>query len=69
MGNYKFEYWQSEKDEKWYFHFKAPNGEVMAQSQGYTREQSCTDAIAMIQDQAQSADTCVRLSHEAVDPL
>jgi uncharacterized protein YegP (UPF0339 family) len=31
----EYEYWKSSKDGNWYWHLKAANGEIVAQSQGY----------------------------------
>ena len=44
----KFEKWESEKDGLWYFHLKAPNGEVIATSEGYTSEQNCDEGIESV---------------------
>ena len=46
----KFEYWKSTADKMWYWHLKGRNGEIIAQSEGYTREASCVDAIALVKD-------------------
>lgn len=44
----RFEYWQSLKDEKWYFHLKSGNGEIVMQSQSYTSPASLKDTITSI---------------------
>ena len=44
----RFEYWQSEIDGQWYFHFIAPNGGVVVQSAGYVTEDECLDGIDII---------------------
>jgi uncharacterized protein YegP (UPF0339 family) len=41
----RYEFWQSEKNGKWYFNCVAPNGEVQHPSQGYTTKGSCVAAI------------------------
>lgn len=52
----KFEKWESEKDGLWYFHLKAPNGEVIATSEGYTSEQNCDDGINSVKRFAKTAN-------------
>ena len=52
----KFEYWESKKDGLWYFHLKAENGEVIAQSQGYTTKDNCVSGIQSIISNANTAD-------------
>ncbi len=42
--NGKFEYFIG-KDGQYYFHLKAGNGEIIANSQGYTTERACLDGI------------------------
>jgi len=51
----KFEFWQSEKDGQWYFHLIAPNGEVVAQSQGYATKDNCINGIKAVKLYAQNA--------------
>lgn len=34
------------KDDQWYWHLQAVNGEVVAQSEGYTTEQAANDGVA-----------------------
>jgi uncharacterized protein YegP (UPF0339 family) len=51
----KFEYWESKKDGQWYFHLKAKNGEIIAQSQGYTTKDNCINGIQSIKNNAQIA--------------
>jgi uncharacterized protein YegP (UPF0339 family) len=52
----KFEYWHSKKDGQWYFHLKAVNGEIIAQSQGYTTKDTCINGIQSIKNNANTAD-------------
>ena len=51
----KFEYWQSSHDQKWYFHLKAANGRIIAQSQGYKEKGDCKSAIDSVKNSAASA--------------
>jgi hypothetical protein len=44
----KFQYWQSEKDNKWYFHLKASNGRIILGSQGYASKQNCIDGFTSV---------------------
>jgi len=53
----KFEYWESKKDGQWYFHLKAENGKVIAQSQGYTTKDNCINGIDSIKNNALTART------------
>lgn len=52
----KFEYWQSNKNGQWYFHLKATNGEIIANSQGYTTKENCINGIQSIKNNANTAD-------------
>jgi len=42
---------------KFRFHLKAPNGEIIAASQGYTSKAAAQNGIASIKDNAASAPT------------
>ncbi len=53
----KFEVWESSKDGLWYFHLKAPNGEVIVSSEGYTSKDNCTNGIESVKKFAPTADT------------
>ena len=53
----KFEYWQSTKNEKWYFHLKAANNQVICVSQGYTTKKACLNGIESVKTNANSAET------------
>jgi len=44
----KFEYWQSEEDDQWYFHLIAPNGGILVQSASFISEMDCLDALDMV---------------------
>lgn len=37
----RIEYWLSQANHQWYFHVKARNGKIVAQSEGYKRFRSC----------------------------
>jgi len=52
----KFEYWESKKDGQWYFHLKATNGEIIAQSQGYTTKENCITGMDSIKNNANTAE-------------
>ena len=41
----------------WYFHLKSPNGEVIAQSEGYTTMKNCTEGIESVKRWAKTAET------------
>jgi uncharacterized protein YegP (UPF0339 family) len=51
----KFEFWQSERDKKWYFHLVAPNGRVIVQSHGYTSQDDCLSGIKSVKIYAPTA--------------
>ena len=52
----EFEMWESEKDGLWYFHLKAPNGEVIASSEGYNTKDNCRNGIDSLKKYAPDAD-------------
>ena len=52
---YKFEIYK-DKAAEYRFHFKAPNGEVMFQGQGYKQKASAKNAIESIQKNASGAE-------------
>ena len=41
----KYEYWESMKNRQWYWHLKASNGRVVAQSEGYVTKRCCLNGI------------------------
>ena len=51
----RFEFWQSDKDGQWYFHLLAPNGEIIAQSQGYSSKDNCINGIKSVKLYATTA--------------
>jgi len=46
----KFEIFQSEKNEEFYFRLKAGNGEIILQSEGYKAKASCENGIKSVQE-------------------
>ena len=52
----KFVYWKSDKDGQWYFHLKAPGGEIIADSEGYTEKHNCLKGIDSVKRWAPDAD-------------
>ena len=54
-GNYRFEIIKG-RDGQYYFHFKAPNGQIVAQSEGYTSKQSCQYGINCVRQHAHMAE-------------
>ena len=48
-----FTYFQSSKNDQWYFNFKGNNNEkVMSSSEGYTSEQACLNGIDAVKQNA-----------------
>ncbi len=45
----KYEIWRSDKNDQWYWHFKAGNGETIASGQAYASRANCIKAIALLQ--------------------
>ena len=43
----KFEYFKATNG-NWYWRLKAANGEIVAQSEGYTTKQSCLHGISVV---------------------
>lgn len=44
----KFEFWRGKLDHQWYWHLKAGNGRIVAQSEGYKRRKGCLDTIRLL---------------------
>lgn len=44
----KFEIYQSEKNQEYYFRLKAGNGEIILSSQGYTSKSSCENGVESV---------------------
>jgi uncharacterized protein YegP (UPF0339 family) len=55
----KYEYWKSASNNNWYWHLKAANGEKIAQGEGYTTEQGCLNAIALVKSSSSASVTKV----------
>lgn len=51
----KFEVWESIEDGNFYFHLKAANGEIIAQSEGYVSKQMALKGISSIKKNAATA--------------
>ncbi|MBN1280523.1 MAG: YegP family protein [Candidatus Thermoplasmatota archaeon] len=51
----RYEYWQSEEDEQWYFHLKAPANGIIVQSAGYATEDDCLEGIEQVRRYADVA--------------
>ena len=52
----KFDYWQSKKNNEWYWHLKANNGQVIAVGgEGYKRKEDCTHGIDLVKQEAPGA--------------
>jgi uncharacterized protein YegP (UPF0339 family) len=54
----KFEVYQSDKDNKYYFNLKAGNGQVILTSQGYSGKSGCENGIDSVRENC-SDDDCV----------
>jgi len=52
----KFKCWKSENDGQWYFHLKAENNEIIAQSEGYETKDGCLNGINSVKRNAPDAD-------------
>ena len=50
----KYQYTKG-KDEKWYFHLKAANGEIVHGSQGYSDKPGCLEGIETVKRLAPAA--------------
>ncbi|KAA3638668.1 MAG: DUF1508 domain-containing protein [Bacteroidetes bacterium] len=48
----KFEVFQSENDQKYYFRLKAGNGQVILSSQGYASKAGCMNGIDSVKNNA-----------------
>ena len=55
MASYKFEIFKDSVGE-FRFRFKSPNGQTVAQSQGYTTKQSAIDGATVIKNNAKDAE-------------
>ncbi|MGW0251068.1 YegP family protein [Nocardia goodfellowii] len=53
----KFEIFRDKNGDSFYFHLRAPNGEVIAASQGYTTKAAAEKGIKAIKEHAPTAAT------------
>ena len=37
----RINFWQSKRDQRWYFNVQGKNGKIQAQSEGYSTEANC----------------------------
>lgn len=61
----KFEIYQSEKSQEYYFRLKAGNGEIILGSEGYTTKSACENGVASVKKNA--ADESKYETKEAKD--
>ena len=54
MGKAKFEVWKSMNGD-WYFHLVAPNGKLIADSEGYSRKSNALKGIKAVKAYALNA--------------
>lgn len=57
MATYRFVLYKSTVNNNYYFNFKAPNNEIMFQSEGYVSKASAQSAIATIRREVPSSGT------------
>lgn len=62
MKNPKFEIFVG-KDDQYYFHLKAGNGEIVCSGEGYTSLQNCYKGIQVIKNLAANAPILEQLHH------
>lgn len=55
MASYRFEVFKSNANSQYYWRFRAPNNEIMCQSEGYIQKSSAINTINMIKAKAASA--------------
>ena len=58
--NERFVVFRSNGDDLWYFHLKANNGKIIAQSEGYNTKRSALNGIASIKKNAAKAKIITR---------
>lgn len=58
-NGYKFEIYSriGIRGRRWYFRYRAPNGEIMLQSESYTRKENAQKAVQSIKRTASSSQT------------
>lgn len=52
-----FEVWQSRNNQQWYFRLKAPNHEIICNSEGYTTRAGAEQGLARVKVYAPTAQT------------
>lgn len=52
-----FEIWQSRQNLQWYFRLKAPNHEIICQSEGYTTRAGAEQGVSRVKAYAPIAPT------------
>ena len=52
-----FEVWQSRQNLQWYFRLKAPNNEIICNSEGYTTRASAEQGVNRVKAYAPAAPT------------
>ncbi|WP_392551506.1 YegP family protein [Orbus wheelerorum] len=50
----KFEIFKSPKNNQFYFHLKASNGQIILQSEGYTTKSNCSNGVQSVKKNAPS---------------
>ena len=60
MRKYRFEIWRSKDIRLWFFHFKAPNNEIMFSSEGYKSLAGAKRAIRAIRREMWLAKVIVK---------
>lgn len=55
-----FELWQSRQNANWYFHLKAPNHEIICNSEGYATRAGAENAINRVKQYAPIAPVLTR---------
>lgn len=58
----KFELFQG-VNRDWYWHLKAPNGQIIASSEGYSSQQMAKHGITSVKHNAEIAETVVSEQH------
>ena len=52
-----FEVWQSSQNQQWYFRLKAPNHEIICNSEGYTTRANAEQGVGRVKAYAPTAQT------------
>lgn len=48
----RYEYWQSKKNNQWFWHYQTANGKIVAAGEGYQNKADCISAIALLKGSA-----------------